>query len=511
MKTVLVLNMGMKSIRSFIFREDGRKLAGAAMPLTSAINDKRVEQDASEWWEKALQVMGKSIREAGIKTLDAITVTASASCLVCLDKEGEPLAPVMMVSDKRAQGEAEEISRLTEFAEVRDKTGLVMSSSLLLPKILWVKHHAEEVFKQTVYFLTPNAYLLYRLCGRPVTDCLDAEKFHYSQAGGKYPEKLLRILGISLDFLPQVAEIGTSVGVLPEKMKSTFALKGVTEVVASSYDAICSFFGSGAADEGEASDVSGTVTVFRTMSYKHICNKGEAKVYESLYRPEDARIVGGSNNLGGGLIEWAKQCYYQNEPYPYEVMEKEAAETAIGANGLIFLPYLLGERTPIWNDDARGVFFGLERMHTRKDMTRAVFESAGFIDLDMKAAIEETGIKIKQVRLSGGLARLNLISQLKADILGLDTLVLSEFETTSTGAAMLAFIGLGVFSGVKEAAKSFVKVRMIIKPDMENHAKYLHIYRLFKSTYEVLRPQYKKRLQMLEEIRTDREVCIENL
>ena len=115
MKTVLVLNMGMKSIRSFIFREDGRKLAGAAMPLTSAINDKRVEQDASEWWEKALQVMGKSIREAGIKTLDAITVTASASCLVCLDKEGEPLAPVMMVSDKRAQGEAEEISRLTEY------------------------------------------------------------------------------------------------------------------------------------------------------------------------------------------------------------------------------------------------------------------------------------------------------------------------------------------------------------------------------------------------------------
>lgn len=286
---------------------------------------------------------------------------------------------------------------------------------------------------------------------------------------------------------------------------------GGTEVVVSSYDAICSFFGSGAAEEGEASDVSGTVTVFRTMSYKNISKGGEAKVYESRYSPEGAHIVGGSNNLGGGLIEWAKQCYYQNEPYPYEVMEKEATETAPGANGLIFLPYLLGERAPIWNDDARGVFFGLERMHTRKDMTRAVFESAGFIDLDMKTAIEECGIRIKQVRLSGGLARLNLISQLKADILGLDVLVLSEFETTSTGAAMLAFIGLGVFSGLKEAARSFVKVRMIIKPDAENHAKYLHIYHLFKSTYEVLKPQYKKRLQMLEELRTDREVCIENL
>ena len=511
MRTVLVLNMGMKSIRSFIFREDGRKLSGSALPLTSAINDQRVEQDAFEWWEKALQVMKKSIHEAGIRTLDAITVTASASCLVCLDSEGEPLAPVMMVSDKRAQAEAEEILRLPEFAEVRQKTGLPMSSSLLLPKILWVKHHAREVFEQTAYFLTSNAYLLYRLCGRPVTDFLDAEKFHYSQAEGKYPEKLLRALGISLAALPQAVDIGTSVGVLPEKIASTFALRGGTKVVVSSYDAICSFFGSGAAEEGEASDVSGTVTVFRTMSYQNISKGGEAKVYESRYSPEGAHIVGGSNNLGGGLIEWAKQCYYQNEPYPYEVMEKEAAETAPGANGLIFLPYLLGERAPIWNDDARGVFFGLERMHTRKDMTRAVFESAGFIDLDMKTAIEECGIKIKQVRLSGGLARLNLISQLKADILGLDVLVLSEFETTSTGAAMLAFIGLGVFSGLKEAARSFVKVRMIIKPDAENHAKYLHIYHLFKSTYEVLKPQYKKRLQMLEELRTDREVCIENL
>ena len=226
MKTVLVLNMGMKSIRSFIFREDGRKLASFAQPLTSAINDQRVEQDATEWWEKALQVMGRSIREAGIKTLDAITVTASASCLVCLDKEGKPLAPVMMVSDKRAKKEAEEINHLPEFAEVREKTGLVMSSSLLLPKILWVKNHAEEIFRKTAYFLTPNAYLLYRLCGKPVTDCLDAEKFHYSQAEGKYPGNLLKTLGISYVSLPQVTEIGTSVGVLSEKMKDTFALGG---------------------------------------------------------------------------------------------------------------------------------------------------------------------------------------------------------------------------------------------------------------------------------------------
>lgn len=511
MKTVLVLNMGMKSIRSIIFRADGQKLAQAALPLTSAINDMRVEQDASEWWEKALTVMRKSIREAGIKELDAITVTASASCLVCLDEKGQPLAPVMMVSDKRAQAEAEEIASMPEFAEVREKTHLSMSSSLLLPKILWVKRQAKDVFTKTVHFLTPNAFLLYRMCGKTVTDCLDAGKFHYDQMTKKYPQKLLQALGIPIDMLPQAVAIGDVTGELSEKIKTKLGIGGRINVVASSYDAICSFFGSGAVEEGEASDVSGTVTVFRTISYKAGNLDVDAKVYESLYEAENARIVGGSNNLGGGLIEWAKQCYYQNEPYPYEVMEKEAAEADVGAKGLIFLPYLLGERAPIWNDDARGVFFGLERMHTRKDMTRAVFESAGFIDMDMKNAIEEAGIKIKQVRLSGGLARLNLVSQIKADILGVDVLVLSEFETTSTGAAMLALIGIGHFSNIQEAAGSFVRVRMIIKPDMENHRKYQHIYNLYKSTYEVLKPQYKKRIQMLEALRTDREVYIENL
>lgn len=511
MKTVLVLNMGMKSIRSIIFRADGQKLSQAALPLTSAINDMRVEQDASEWWEKALVVMGKSIREAGIKQLDAITVTASASCLVCLDEEGQPLAPVMMVSDKRAQAEAEAISRMPEFAEVREKTHLFMSSSLLLPKILWVKRQAEAIFGKTAYFLTPNAFLLYRLCGKPVTDCLDAGKFHYDQTTKKYPQKLLQSLGIRLDSLPEVVAIGDVAGEMLEDIKNRLGIGGKINVVASSYDAICSFFGSGAVEEGEASDVSGTVTVFRTISYKSGNLGIESKVYESLYEAENARIVGGSNNLGGGLIEWAKQCYYQKEPYPYEVMEKEAAEVDVGAKGLIFLPYLLGERSPIWNDDARGVFFGLERMHTRKDMTRAVFESAGFIDMDMKNAIEEAGIKIKQVRLSGGLARLNLVSQIKADILGVDVLVLSEFETTSTGAAMLALIGIDYFHSIQDAAENFVRVRMIIKPDMENHRKYQHVYNLYKSTYEVLKPLYKKRIQMLEALRTDREVYIENL
>lgn len=232
---------------------------------------------------------------------------------------------------------------------------------------------------------------------------------------------------------------------------------------------------------------------------------------EVEYHNEKANIVGGSNNLGGGLIEWVKQCYYLKDEYPYEIMEKEAAESDIGARGLIFLPYLLGERTPIWDDDARGVFLGLERMHTRKDMTRAVFESTGFIDLSIIDAIKENGTDIDNVRLSGGLARINLISQIKADILGKNVLVLSEFETTASGAAMIVLKEQGVCSSMKAAADKFATIRMIINPNMDNHKKYMYMYELYKESYKTLKPLFKKRKEMVDKLKNDKEIQIENL
>ncbi|MBR5598262.1 MAG: hypothetical protein IKW30_12795 [Lachnospiraceae bacterium] len=510
MNNVMVINMGLKSIRCIIFNQNGLKLGSAAIAINTAINDKRVEQDPAEWWEKAEIVMRKALKDAGNVKIEYITVTTSASCLVCVDSNGNPLGKAFMVSDKRAEKEVQMISEMKEFEEVKKNTGLDMSVSLMLPKILWVKRNLPEMFEKTRYFMTPNDYLIYKLCGECVTDYLNATKYHYDLAKKMYPEVFLKKLGISVNKLPEVTDTGVCIGKInrntAEKINSNQDIK----VVVTSYDAICSFIGSGVSEEGEASDVSGTVTVFRALSKKKgLVNSN--KIYNVPFYQEDANIVGGSNNLGGGLIEWVKQCYYQGEQYPYEIMEKDANESEIGAKGLIFLPYLLGERTPVWDNNARGVFFGLERMHTRKDMTRAVFESTGFIDLDIIDAIKETGVDIESVRLSGGLARINLISQIKADVLGRDVMVLAEFETTASGAAMMVLAGQGVYQNMKEAANKFALIRMIIKPNLENHRKYIYMYELYKETYNSLKDLYVRRIEILDKIRNDREVRIENL
>lgn len=510
-KCVLVLNMGMKSIRSIIFSDNGKKLAESSTPLSSTITDTRVEQDPNEWWEKGIQVMKSAIFESGRRSaIDYITVTSSASCLVCTDKDAKSIGNAIMVSDKRAESEAKEIASLQEFSTVNDETGLDMTCSLMIPKILWIKRNKPEIYEKCAYFLTPNDYWIFRLSGEAKTDYLNATKYHYSENDLSYPQGLLRKLDIDISKLPKVVGTGTHVGFMSDEICELVGLTTKPGVVISSYDAICSFLGSGVSSQGDASDVSGTVTAFRALWQGRHSNNNR-NVYTMTFQQGDYSIIGGSNNLGGGLIEWVKQCYYLKEEYPYEVMEKEAGESDVGAKGIVFLPYLLGERAPLWDDKVRGLFFGLERMHTRKDMTRAVFESTGFIDKSILDAIEETGAKVNTVRLSGGLARVNLVSQIKADILDRDMLVLSEYETTSAGAAMMVFHGQGIIPTLEDAANRFVSVRMIIKPNSANVKKYNKMYELFQHTYITNKALFEDRQNVMKEICLNREGRIENL
>ena len=510
MKNILVLNMGMKSIRSIVYSDNGEKLSFAARPIQTMLNAECVEQDTNEWWNCAAEVIKESLIDIGKDSVDYLTVTASSSCLVSINKNVKPLGNCIMVSDRRAVEEAKEIENTKSYKRIKDNTGLSSDASLMLPKILWIKKNQTELFEQTYKFLSPDDYLIAKMTDKFVTDCFNAQKYFYDLKTNAYPEDLLKELGIPLNTLPEVYMPGKEIGKITESAALFLGLPIKTRVILSTYDAICSFFGSGVSEDGEASDVSGTVTVFRALStVKDL--KSNPNIFITPYPKKNLNIVGGSNNLGGGLIEWVKQCYYMNEQYPYEIMEKDAREAEIGGNGLVFLPYLLGERAPIWNNDARGIFFGLERSHTRKEMTRAVFESAGFIDYDMMKAIEQTGVRVNSIRLSGGLARINLVSQIKADITGKDIHVLSDFETTASGAAILSLVGLGCFKSLKEASDVFVSVRMVIKPNLQNFEKYQKLYRLYKDIYETSKTLFEERKEILNNLYKKHEIRIANM
>ena len=291
MSNVLILNMGLKSVRSIIFDQDGNKLASASRPLETALTGEHVTQSPTEWWTKSIEVIRESVHSASCN-IDYITVTTSSACLVYVDETGEELDRAIMVSDKRAIDESIELGKKEVFCKVQEATGLGPDPYLMIPKIMWVKNNQPDLFDRTYRFLSPNDFLIAKLTGKYYTDYFNAQKYHYDCNQNSYPVSLLQELGIDISTLPEVVSPGTEIGDINEKVSKMLNLNKGVKVVVTTYDAICSFFGSGPSEEGDATDVSGTVTTFRVLSHKNDLTNS-LKVFNQPFHDWGINIVGG--------------------------------------------------------------------------------------------------------------------------------------------------------------------------------------------------------------------------
>jgi len=496
-----VVNLGLKSVRCIVFDEDGHKLSSSSLPISTYIQEKKVEQDPHEWWEKTKEVIGKALLDVKVRDeTKLVSVTASASCLVCVDKEGSPLMNAIMVSDGRAERHAEILENIHEFQSVKLTTGMEAAPDLLIPKIMWLKDNMREVFDDTYKFLTPGDFLILKLTGEFVTDTNNALKFYFDPKARELPKDFLDSVGIDVRKFPSVVEPSSEVG----RILNGFGFPKDAKLIATTYDALCALFGSGILHPGEGCDVSGTVTSLRGVVDKHIVDPRK-RVYSTPYIGNGNWIVGGSNNLGGGAIEWAKQILYGHEEDPYLLMEEEATSVNPCPDGLVFLPYLLGERAPIWNPSARGVLFGLTRRHTRKEIIRAIFEGIGFGMLDISRVLSGLGVEINSVALSGGLSRVDVMSQIKADMLGVPVYLIDEFETSSVGSAILAGVGGGLYSTLQEGINVAVRRGKSFTPDEGNHKIYSEYFGMYKYLYRSLRGMFAKRIELMRPFRNIQE------
>jgi xylulokinase len=510
---VLIINLGLKSIRSIVFNEKGEAVKKYWLPVKTIIDGPFIEQDPNEWWEQAKAVIKASLTEEIKEKIGYISVTSSSCCLVMLDEKDQCVNNSIMVSDKRAHEQAKLLKTDERFSFLFKNQNHLAEPSYMFPKIMWLKENKAEVFTSVAKFMSSDDFLIYHLTGRFVTDYLNAEKFYYDISSGSYPGVLLEHLGMSESMLPKVVEIGDTAGMLKQEVKEEMGLKQDVRVVVSTYDAICAVLGAGVSEEGEVSHVCGTCSSFRVYSNKKI-SAGMGILAQPM-KAMGMYIVGGSNNIEGGVLEWAKDCFY-GDSYPllpvlfFALLEAGARQSTLGARGLIFIPYLLGERVPFWDPDVRAVFFGLERNHTRKDIMRSIFETAGFNALNMLKAIEKSGVPVKRIRISGGLSRIDYICKLKADITGREVVVLEEFETTAVGAFMAAAVNAGLFPDLKSAA-SVVKIKKVIKPDMKAHKKYQKLQKLYMEIYKSSSKVFRKRKKYLDAASAEKYSVITNL
>jgi len=498
-----IVNLGLKSIRTIIFNEKGEIISQSNMLIKTFISNNYVEQDSNEWWNGFIRTFKQATEDINIKKeVRYISFTASAACIVPVDKQGLSLYRAIMVSDRRAFLQSKKVKRAESYKEIT-KYGLTSSSSMLLEKSLWIWDNLKDIRNKIAFFLTPNDFFIFRATGIPVTDSYNAGKFYAKNL--KYPVDIYEELGLKIENFPSILPPGTLIGKVKSTVLDEMGLSGQLEVVLTTYDAISSFIGSGPTSLNIACDVSGTVTSIRMLSKQSLNNN----CFVSPFFDTDYFIHGSSNNLSGGLLEWLRQTFYQLSKEPYGDIEIDATKSRIGASGLIFLPYLLGERSPIWDDQVRGIFFGLERFHSRKDFSRAVLESCAFITRDI---IETFHAKPNILKLSGGLTRIKTISQIKANVCNVETHVLSEFETTAFGAFIIAYSSV-YKKDILETIKRFaLSPSEIIYPDPQKVEKYNKIFLFYKDLYLVNKPLFKRRTEILQGIMKIRsEMKLENL
>jgi xylulokinase len=496
----LGLDLGTSRVKAGLFDRSGRlhRLARRGYPLHIP-RPGWAEQEPADWWSATSACLQEILANGGAAQIAAVGLSGQAPGQVLVTSRGEALGRALVWCDRRAMAEAQWLAGQMAVAEAEAWTGfpLVPSATQPAARLLWFQRHRTADWQQCAAVLQPKDYLIQRLTGQIVTDLNSGGDLLHTPTGRYHPE-YLRLLGVDSAKMPPAVSPESVVGeVLPEAADQTGLLIG-TPVVVGTIDAWCGILGCGGVVPGCAVDLAGTSEVVGVVTAGPVKEEGgimSASLAEGLY------WVGGPMQTGGAALDWLVGAFYGGEG-GYDRLEAAASAVGPGAEGLLFLPHLRGERAPHWDDRARAAFVGLTDRHDRGHCARAVYEGVAFAVADMlERCLTVSGLhRTRVLRVSGGGVESAFWNQIKADVVGLPVQLMAP-ESACLGAAMLAAIGVAAFSGLQQAARSMVRPGATIAPRIEHQELYAALLALWKGLYPTLRATMSE-LSTLTEGRT---------
>ena len=447
------------------------------------------EQDPAEWWSATLTAIREALARAGATgtQVAGVGLTGQMHGLVLLDAAGQVLRPCIMWNDQRTAEQCAAITQSVGAARILQLTGNPVLPGFTAPKIVWVREHEPQVWGRIAHVLLPKDYIRYRLTGALLGEVSDASGTALFDVGRRqWSEEMLAAVGIPRAWLPEVTESPEPGATISPEAAERTGLRAGTPVVGGGGDQAAQAVGCGIVREGLVSATLGTSGVVFAAS--------------DAYRVEPAgrlhafcHAVPGMWHLMGvmlsaaGSFRWYRDTLGEAEVADarkrgrsaYELLTEQAAGVAAGCEGLLFLPYLSGERTPHPDPHARGAFVGLTLRHTKAHLTRAVLEGVSYGMGDSLSLMRDLGVAIRQVRASGGGARSRLWRQMLADVFRTPIATLNVTQGAALGAALLAGVGVGVFADVPAAAEQVVRVveELPPGPDADVYARYYPRYR----------------------------------
>lgn len=491
----LGLDIGTSGVKAILVNAAGDVERAATAPLQlSTPQPGWAEQDPASWWEATLAAIRDALSGGGAQRAAAIGISGQMHSSVFLDRAGEVIRPALLWCDGRTTAECQEITQRAGGEErLRDWVCNPALEGFTLPKVLWLRNHEPQAFARLAKVLLAKDYIRYRLTGTMATEPSDASgTLMFDPARMRWSQELLTAVGLTTALLPEVGGSSEILGSVTTQVAALTGLAAGTPVVGGGADNACGAAGVGAVTQGEAVTSWGTSGTVLAPTAEPRVDPG-LRVHTFCHVVPDLWYLMGVVLSAGGAFAWYRDQLARDLPgesvgEPNEKLNREAAGVPVGADGVTFLPYLQGERTPHRDASMRGAILGLSLAHTRAHVTRAVLEGVAFALRDSLSILRGLGLAPNQLLLTGGGARSPFVRQLQADVFGLPVCTVNREEGPAYGAALLAAVGAGTFPDLASAARATLHRTGLQHPDSKAHVEYDRAYERFRESCGAARP-----------------------
>ncbi|WP_175638546.1 gluconokinase [Metabacillus schmidteae] len=476
---VIGLDIGTTSVKAVVFEMTGKVVAEAEELISSLYPQQGwVEQDPIEIEQFAVKAVRDVIKKANIQKDELVTISFSSAMhsLVCIDEEYRPLSNGIIWADGRSIEQAEMLKEQNG-EKVFQKTGVPLHPMTPLSKLLWMKEVGYKAYENASYFISIKEYILLKWFNKRVVDYSMATSTGLLNAHTlDWDHELMEMTGIKKEQLSEVASPTTVLRGLKKEIAEEMGVSEDLPFVLGSADGQLANLGIGAISSGEVAITAGTSGAIRQFTNGFsITDKRETFCYAFT---EDYSIIGGPTNNGGIALQWLKELL--NYEGSFDDFTKEAEKVDPGAEGLIFLPYINGERAPLWNQQAKGNFFGMSITHKKEHFVRAVLEGITFNIYQIGQSLESLAGAPEKIYVNGGLSRSKLWLQMLADIFGKEVYVSESHHSAAWGAAWTGLVALDKVSSFEEI-KENIPMSSPIVPDENRHKNYLEIYKKYEA------------------------------
>lgn len=498
---LLGIDIGTSACKAALFDRKGQVLAAANGEYPVYYPEEGwAEQNPEEWWSAVCEAVRQVIRKAGIQPeeIAGVGIDGQSWSAIAIDKGGKVLTNTPIWMDTRAQSICDRLNEEIGEDEIFRIAGNSLQPSYTTAKILWYKEKLPEVYCKIYKILQSNSYIAFKLTGQISQDLSQGYGLHcFDMRTGQWDEEMCRKMGIPRDFLPEIVPSDRIIGTVTKKAAEESGLAEGTPVAAGGLDAACGTLGAGVIHSGETQEQGGQAGGMSICIEKY---QADPRLILGFHVIPGKWLLQGGTTGGGGVMRW-----FEREFADYERLMREqtgissldqlneiAEKVKPGCDGLVFLPYMAGERSPIWNPYAKGVFYGLDFSKTKGHMVRACMEGVAFSLRHNLETAEEAGAKAEILRAMGGSANSLLWTQIKSDVTGKTMAVPASDTATTLGAALLAGVGTGFYKDYEEAVAETVKVTRKHQPDPEKKAVYDKNYETYLELYRSLSGLMKK-------------------